>query len=68
MNETKAIVEALQAQGWRVESGKHYQAFSPDGTTIVTFARTPSDHRAIKNTIARLRRGGFVWPPPKGGK
>jgi len=68
MNDTKAIVEALRAQGWRVESGKHHKAFSPDGKTLVTFAKTPSDHRALLNTITRLRRGGFIWPPPKGGK
>ncbi len=59
--EVRKLVAQLERQGWRVElrGSGHYLAFSPDGKTIVLFASTPSDHRWRKNTIARLRRGGF---------
>lgn len=66
MDETKAIVAALIAQGWRVELGKHYKAFAPDGKSIVVLSTTPGDRRAIKNAISQLRRAGFQWPTPQG--
>ena len=56
----KQIIKSLVRQGWRVEHGsKHIKCFSPDGVTIVTIAVTASDHRALKNTKARLRKGGW---------
>ncbi len=57
--EVRELVDELRRQGWRVEVAAHVQAYSPDGVSIVTFASTPSDHRWKKNTISRLRRGGF---------
>lgn len=39
------------------------QLKSPDGITLVTIHNTPSDWRARANTIAKMRRGGFQWPP-----
>ena len=56
----KKIIKSLERQGWRiVVGGKHVKCFSPDGETIVTIANTASDHRALKNNKARLRRGGW---------
>ena len=37
----------------------HWRFRAPDGSTTIFFSGTPSDHRAIKNFIARMRRGGF---------
>ena len=64
--EVRELVEEAERQGWRrreLASG-HVQLLSPDGTTIVTIAGTPSRGRWRANAIARLRRGGFRWPPP----
>jgi predicted DNA-binding transcriptional regulator AlpA len=57
VDETKAVVAALIAQGWRVERGKHYKAFAPDGKSLVVLSATPGDRRAIRNAIGQLRRG-----------
>lgn len=58
--EVKELRRKLEAQGWRLEDrGSTVMAFSPDGVTVVSIHKTPSDWRAMKNTIARLRRGGF---------
>jgi hypothetical protein len=59
--EIKQLVRKLEQQGWRVElgGGGHYKAFPPDVTKpMVTFASTPSDHRALRNIISMLRRSG----------
>jgi len=71
MDEITAIRKALIAQGWRIEArkGGHDMAFPPDKTkSAVTLPSTPGGGRAIPNLIAQLRRSGFIWPPPKGGK
>ncbi len=58
--EIQRLVKKLREQGWRVEeTTAGYMAFSPDGVTKVLFHKTPSDHRAMRNTISRLRKGGF---------
>lgn len=46
--------------GWRVEDRKDaVLIYPPDKEQgIITAHRTPSDHRAIANTKARLRRAG----------
>lgn len=67
----RELVDAAVAQGWGVkELRKHgVMLLAPDGIGKVTLASTPSDHRAITNTIARMRRFGFVWPwHGKGGR
>jgi hypothetical protein len=57
--EVKELLAKLQAQGWRIEEGKHYKAFPPDLTKpMVPIPKTPSDHRSLRNTIAQLRRSG----------
>jgi hypothetical protein len=61
--ELKEIVREAERQDWRVETTKkgHLRFYAPDGETLVTSGGTPSDHRALANLIARLRRHGFVW-------
>ncbi len=59
------VVEAAIDQGWRVDrTTDGWQLKAPNGTFIETIHGTPSDWRAIRNSIARMRRfGGFEWPP-----
>lgn len=61
--ELKEIVKAAEQQGWRVKTTKkgHQMFFAPDGVNKVTAAGTPSDHRAIDNLLAELRRYGLTW-------
>lgn len=65
--EFKPVIRALEIQGWRVaKTGQgHYRAAPPNEAAQVVHFGTSSDHRALKNTIAQLRRSGFVWPPPR---
>lgn len=65
--EVREVVEEAGLQGWRVEvqSNGHVRLFAPNGVGMVWVAGTPSDHRWKANTIAKMRRHGFVWPPPK---
>lgn len=65
----KRLVDAAVEQGWRVEPKRDgVQLKSPDGITLVTIHNTPSDWRARANTIAKMRRGGFQWPPKGKGE
>ena len=64
--EAQELVREAERQGWRVEDrGDSWFCKSPDMTTMVTVHKTPSDVRAWKNSIARMRRGGLIWPAPK---
>ena len=59
--ELERLRQAAVRQGWRVErsNADHYKWYAPDGKSIVVSGSTPSDHRAIKNQISRMRRVGF---------
>lgn len=66
--EVRELVAEAERQGWRCELRKngHWMMFPPDVTKPpVSVAGTPSDHRWKANTIAKMRRAGFVWPPPE---
>lgn len=55
------LIQEAKAQGWvvtRKHSG-HLKWVSPTGHIVFT-GFTPSDKRAIKNTITQLRIGGFI--------
>lgn len=57
----KKIEKKLVEQGWTIRptKGGHLQCLAPDPKDgIVTVEGTPSDHRDLANTIARLRRAG----------
>lgn len=62
MRDIDQIIRRAKHQGWRVDVGGsgHYRFFAPDGKGLVTVARSPSDHRAILNIEADLRRAGLV--------
>jgi tryptophanase len=62
--EVKRLVRALEAQGIRVvkRHGGHIAVYAPDG--LVFMAATPSDYRAHRNDLARLRRHGVDLPRP----
>lgn len=68
LKETRELVRELERQRWRVEqTGRgHYKARPPDGRPMVTFGSASGDPRAMKNTLAQLRRSGFEWPPANG--
>jgi len=55
----KDLMRKAKAQGWRVEVASHMKWYSPDGRTIIVTGHSESDHRALKNTLARMRRAGF---------
>ena len=60
----KALIKSATDQRWRVERrSKHYLFFPEDRTMPpIMVPTTPSSHRTLANTIARLRRAGLVWP------
>ena len=59
------LVAEAADQGWRIRNrGDKVLLFSPDGQTIVTLHRTPSDHRWLQNAYRDLRRGGFIRRNP----
>lgn len=66
--EVLEIVEEAIRQGWRakkLESG-HYMLFPPNGDRAVTIGGTPSDRKWRINTIKRMQKSGFQWPPERG--
>lgn len=67
----KDILKAARQQGWREQPTKKGVMLYPPYTTKdgVLIHFTPSDRRAMANTLAQLRRSGFVWPwPPAKGQ
>lgn len=56
----QSLVEAAQGAGWSVAKtrGNHVKWVSPTGAVVFS-ASTPSDHRAIYNIRAQLRRHGL---------
>lgn len=64
------IKKAAEAQGWRIVETKKGLQFIPSDPTreIVQWHGTPSDWRAIRNFLARLRKQGFEYPPRKGAR
>lgn len=63
----KRVLRAAQEQGWRIRpTTDGVMLLAPNGTGKVTVHGTPSDFRALRNTISDLRReGGFEWPPKR---
>lgn len=55
---TKQLIIRLRDLGIEVRDTKAgHMVLAPDGSTV-TIHRTESDHRAMKNTMARLKRAG----------
>ena len=61
----KDILKAAKDQGWREEPIKKGIRLVPPDTSkpAVVIHRTPSDNRAIRNTVSQMRRSGLNWPP-----
>jgi hypothetical protein len=60
IKDLRKLLEKAKNQGWRIEDrGRRYMAFSPDGVTVVTVAKTPSNQKALEAITRDLRRGGF---------
>ncbi len=60
--ELRVVITGLQGQGATVKvTHKGYQVLCPSGG-IVTFHKTPSDHRAMGNLRSLIRRNGLTWP------
>lgn len=61
----RGIEKAAIEQGWKVDSTKsgHPRFTPPDPQgEIVIGSGTPSDVRALRNLLARLKRTGLVYP------
>jgi len=59
----RKVIKALEADGFVVEkSKKGHPVVYLNGKKIATFAGTPSDQRSFLNSLAPLKRAGFVWP------
>lgn len=59
MSSRDDVHEAARKLGYRdpeLRPGGHYKVTHPKTGHTVTFAATPSDHRAFENTIAQLQR------------
>jgi hypothetical protein len=62
------VRKEAELQGWLVEeTDKGYMLLAPDEVTKVTMDRLhrSSSQYALKNTVRRMRQGGFTWPPPR---
>lgn len=66
-NEINRLIRALETQGFQVErrGSGHWLVRDAGGRAVATLAATPSDGRGFRNAIAKLRRAGLIWPPPK---
>jgi predicted RNA binding protein YcfA (HicA-like mRNA interferase family) len=56
----RKLAKQAKAQGWEIRRtrGDHLVWVAPNGRKVYSSA-TPSDHRAVKNQRARLRRAGL---------
>lgn len=60
MKEIRNLVHELEAQGFEVRKTTKGRYFiTKAGKPITTISGTPSDHRALANAIAKLRRAGY---------
>lgn len=63
MSDLDKILRELTKQGftYRLTGRNHWLVKGPDGRSITTLPKTPSEYRGLKNAIAVLRRAGFKW-------
>jgi hypothetical protein len=58
--EIRELVARAQAQGWRAEDrGRKILLYSPDGETIVTIHKTPSDRNWRRRAERHMQKGGY---------
>lgn len=60
----KRLIRFARKEGWEVERtrGGHLAFKPPGGGRPIVTSNTPSDTRAVKNHIARLRKAGLAVP------
>jgi len=64
--EEERLVREAKRQGWTAKPTKSgTMLLASDGVGKVLLHHTPSDRRSLANALAKMRRHGFVWPPPK---
>jgi hypothetical protein len=66
-NDLRKVLKALEDQGFVLTRSTrgHWLIDTADGRRVGVLAGTGSDWRGMRNTIAHLRRAGFVWPPKR---
>ena len=58
--EIRDLVARAERQGWRVDDrGTKILLYSPDGETIVTIHKTPSDRNWRRQAERRMEKGGY---------
>ena len=61
---SRQIVDDLRRRGWRVETGRHYKAYPPDGGPFVVISSTMGTrsrtYRNIQVMIRRAERGYYA--------
>jgi 5-enolpyruvylshikimate-3-phosphate synthase len=58
----RIVIADMEKQGAKVKETKMgFMVRFPDGSSM-TVHKTESDHRALKNTRARVLRAGLTWP------
>lgn len=61
--DVRDLIKELHRQGFETSrTSKGHIRVRKDGVTVSVFAGTPSDWRSWRNSIADLRRAGFIWP------
>ena len=61
--DTKRILEAAVDQGFEVRYPKNgHPTVYRDGRKVTSFAGTASDKRSFANSLAPLKRAGFIVP------
>lgn len=60
--DVKKLARMLSRQGFEVRATRRgHLLVTLAGRTVAVLAGTPSDHRSLRNGMARLRRAGFVY-------
>lgn len=58
--EVEAILRDAEDQGFTVARTKrHFEVRDADGRRVTTFGTSPSDRRAILNSLSPLKRAGY---------
>ncbi|GAB2746940.1 hypothetical protein [Sinomonas soli] len=58
----RKLCKELEGQGFDIrQTRRGHFLFEREGVVVAGMAKTPSDHRSIKNCIASLRRAGFEY-------
>lgn len=63
MKDTSKLIKELRKQGFtavRSKGSQHWKIYNSEGRLVCSMASTPSDHRSLLNSIAHLKRAGFV--------